>query len=155
MGPYARVDYNLNLCRLQNRLQHMYHGQPYARIDLNPMPEPESTTLSTNKVLWIWTLIRNARANMLCEADVQWVFVMPLFIVSLIFLFRVSLLTLFSIIFPSRSRFPCSPGFERLFQLCSEYPWSSCSEHPLLTLFSISCPSRSRFPCFPCLECLC
>jgi hypothetical protein len=57
------------------RQQHMYHGlgQPYARVDLNPMPE--STTLSTNKELWIWTLIRNARANIviLCQADVQWV----------------------------------------------------------------------------------
>ncbi len=29
----------LTLCRLQSRLQHMYHGQPYARVDLNPMPE--------------------------------------------------------------------------------------------------------------------
>ncbi len=26
MGPYAGVDYNLTLCRLQ----HIYHGQPYA-----------------------------------------------------------------------------------------------------------------------------
>jgi hypothetical protein len=25
--------------RLQSRLQHIYHGQPYARVDLNPMPE--------------------------------------------------------------------------------------------------------------------
>ncbi len=39
MGPYAGVDYNLNLCPLQSRLQHIY-----------PMPEstltlamPEST----------------------------------------------------------------------------------------------------------------
>jgi hypothetical protein len=40
MGPYAGVDYNLTLCRLQSRLQHMYHGQPYARVDLNSMPEP-------------------------------------------------------------------------------------------------------------------
>jgi hypothetical protein len=37
MGPYARVDFNLNLCPLQSRLQHIYHGQPYARVDLNPM----------------------------------------------------------------------------------------------------------------------
>jgi hypothetical protein len=29
MEPYAGVDYNINLRRLQ--LQHIYHGQPYAR----------------------------------------------------------------------------------------------------------------------------
>ena len=39
MGPFARVDYNITLCRLQSRLQYMYHGQPYARVDLNPVPE--------------------------------------------------------------------------------------------------------------------
>jgi hypothetical protein len=39
MGPYAEVDYNLALCPLQNRLQHTYHGQPYVRVYLNPMPE--------------------------------------------------------------------------------------------------------------------
>ncbi len=30
---------NLTLCPLQSRLQYIYHGQPYAIIDLNPMPE--------------------------------------------------------------------------------------------------------------------
>ncbi len=39
MGPSARVDYNLPSCPLQSRLQHIYHGQPYARVDLNPVPE--------------------------------------------------------------------------------------------------------------------
>ncbi len=39
MGPYAGVDYNLNLCPLQSRLQNIYHGQPYARVDLNSVPE--------------------------------------------------------------------------------------------------------------------
>ncbi len=36
MGPYAGVDYNLTLCRLQSRLQKIYHMQPYsyARVDL-------------------------------------------------------------------------------------------------------------------------
>ncbi len=34
MGPYAGVGYNLTLCPLQSRLQHIYHGQPYARVDL-------------------------------------------------------------------------------------------------------------------------
>jgi hypothetical protein len=45
MGPYAEVDYNLTLSTLQIRLQHIYHGigQPYARVDLNPMPESTLT----------------------------------------------------------------------------------------------------------------
>ncbi len=42
---YDGVDYNLTLCRLQSRLQHIYHGQdyamqsrpqPFARVDLIP-----------------------------------------------------------------------------------------------------------------------
>ncbi len=40
IGPCAVYDYNLTLCRRQSRLQHIYHGQPFARVDLNPMPEP-------------------------------------------------------------------------------------------------------------------
>jgi hypothetical protein len=28
--------YNLTLCPLQSRLQHIYHGQPYARVDFIP-----------------------------------------------------------------------------------------------------------------------
>jgi hypothetical protein len=39
MGPNTGVDYYLTLCPLQSRLQHIYHGQPYARVDLNPIPE--------------------------------------------------------------------------------------------------------------------
>jgi hypothetical protein len=55
MGPYAGVDYyNLTLCPLQSRLQHIYHGQPYARVDLNPMPE---STLSPSQGFWIWPLV--------------------------------------------------------------------------------------------------
>ncbi len=40
-GPiiYAVVDCKLTLCRRQNRLQHIYQGQPYARVELNSMPE--------------------------------------------------------------------------------------------------------------------
>ncbi len=40
-GTLCRVDYNITLCPLQSRLQHIYHGQgqPYAKVDLNPMPE--------------------------------------------------------------------------------------------------------------------
>ncbi len=52
MGPY--VDYNLTSCPLQSRLQHIYYGQPYARVDLNPMPE---STLSPTQVLWIWPMV--------------------------------------------------------------------------------------------------
>ncbi len=37
MGPYAGVDYNLNLCPLQGRLQYIYHGQPYARVDFTTL----------------------------------------------------------------------------------------------------------------------
>jgi hypothetical protein len=53
MGPYAGVDHNLTLCPLQSRLQHIYHGQQFAGVDLNPMPE---STLSPSQGLWIWPL---------------------------------------------------------------------------------------------------
>jgi hypothetical protein len=33
MGPYAGVDYNLALCPLQSRLQHIYHGQLYSMLE--------------------------------------------------------------------------------------------------------------------------
>jgi hypothetical protein len=36
MGPYARVYFNLTLCRLQ----HIYYGQPYAIVDF---------------IAWSWT----------------------------------------------------------------------------------------------------
>jgi hypothetical protein len=48
MGPYAGVDYNLALCDSQ----HMYHGQPYAGVDLNPMPK--STLSPSQSGTWIW-----------------------------------------------------------------------------------------------------
>jgi hypothetical protein len=51
MGPYAGASYNLPLCRLLSRLQHIYHGQPYARVDFNPMLE---STLSPSQGLRIW-----------------------------------------------------------------------------------------------------
>jgi hypothetical protein len=50
-GPYAGADYNLILCPIQSRLHHIYHWQPYARIDLNHLPE---STLSSSQGLWIW-----------------------------------------------------------------------------------------------------
>ncbi len=42
----------LTITSLQSRLQYMYHLQPYARVDLNPMPE---STLSPNQGLRIWS----------------------------------------------------------------------------------------------------
>jgi hypothetical protein len=41
-GPYAGTDYNLTLCPLQNRLQHIYHGQhvPESTLTLCPMLYP-------------------------------------------------------------------------------------------------------------------
>jgi hypothetical protein len=58
MGPCAGVDYNLTLCLLQSRLQHIYHGQPYARVDLNPM---SASTLSPDQGLWIWPFLALSR----------------------------------------------------------------------------------------------
>jgi hypothetical protein len=43
----------MTLCQPQSRLQHMYHGQPYARVDLNLLPE---LTLSPSQGLHIWPL---------------------------------------------------------------------------------------------------
>ncbi len=51
MGPYAGVDCNLTLCRLQSRLSTCTKGQPCARVDLNPMPE---STFSPSQGLRIW-----------------------------------------------------------------------------------------------------
>jgi hypothetical protein len=36
---------------LQSRLQCMYHGQFYAKVDRNPVPE---STLFPSQGLWIW-----------------------------------------------------------------------------------------------------
>jgi hypothetical protein len=52
-GHYSGVDYNLTLCTIQSRLQRIYQWQPYAKVDLNPMPE---STLSPTQGLWIWPL---------------------------------------------------------------------------------------------------
>jgi hypothetical protein len=48
---YAEVDYNITLCPLND--SSIYHGQPYARVDLNPVPE---SILSSCQGLWIWPL---------------------------------------------------------------------------------------------------
>jgi hypothetical protein len=37
MGPYAGVGYNLTLCPLHSRLQHIFYlGEPYDRVDFIP-----------------------------------------------------------------------------------------------------------------------
>ncbi len=46
MGPYAVVDYNFTL----SRPEHIYHGQLYARFDLNQMPK---STLSSSQGLGV------------------------------------------------------------------------------------------------------
>jgi hypothetical protein len=39
MRPYAGVDYNLTLCPLQSRLQHICHGKPYDLLSSMPITE--------------------------------------------------------------------------------------------------------------------
>jgi hypothetical protein len=60
MGSYAGVDCNLTLCPLQNRTM---HGQPYATIDLNPMPQ---STLSPSQGLRIWPLQTHVIQRFFC-----------------------------------------------------------------------------------------
>jgi hypothetical protein len=53
MGPYAGVDYNVTLCPLQGRLQHIYNGQPLARVDLTLC---QSRLYPPVRDFWIWPL---------------------------------------------------------------------------------------------------
>jgi hypothetical protein len=48
------IHYNLALCPIQSRLQYIYHGQPYARVNLNLMP---ASTLFPSQGLRIWPLV--------------------------------------------------------------------------------------------------
>ncbi len=62
MGPNGAVDYNLTLCLLQSRLQHIYHWQPYARVNFIP----KSGTLdlaSDNKSLVVANKIMRTRCS--------------------------------------------------------------------------------------------
>jgi hypothetical protein len=59
MGTYAGVDYILSLCPLQSRLQHIYQGQPFARVDLNGryarvdfIPQPGTLDLASDQTVW-------------------------------------------------------------------------------------------------------
>jgi hypothetical protein len=47
-----RMIYDLSVTLIQSRLQHIYHWQPYVRVDLYPMPEP---SLYSSQILRIWT----------------------------------------------------------------------------------------------------
>jgi hypothetical protein len=55
MGPHAGVYYNLTLCPLQSRLQHIYHGH-------DPIPE---LTLSPSKGVWIWPHVYSAAGQLI------------------------------------------------------------------------------------------
>jgi hypothetical protein len=65
------------VCPLQSRLQHIYHGQPFARVDLNPMPE---SNLSRSQGLWIWPLktifsilfLKNNYVFFVCHSFLIW-----------------------------------------------------------------------------------
>ncbi len=49
LGPYAAVAYNLTLCPLESRLQHIYHGQP--------LPESTLTYARVNFGFGLWCVI--------------------------------------------------------------------------------------------------
>jgi hypothetical protein len=51
--PMPELTINSHYVYIQRRLKQIYHGQPYARVDLNPMPE---STLSPGQGLRIWPL---------------------------------------------------------------------------------------------------
>jgi hypothetical protein len=53
--PNAGVDYNLTLCSLKSRLQYNYHEQPFARVDLNPMPRVDVIPPVRDFGFGLWT----------------------------------------------------------------------------------------------------
>ncbi len=71
MEPYVGVEYNLTLGPLQSPLQHIYHGhwQPYARVDLIPVPE---STLSPSQGLRIWLLQMPQTKRMIYMYLAEW-----------------------------------------------------------------------------------
>jgi hypothetical protein len=62
----------MTFCRDYVHSRHIYHGQPYTRVDLNPMPE---STLFPCQGLWIMPLEqdtqRRAYAAVL-NIDIRW-----------------------------------------------------------------------------------
>jgi hypothetical protein len=52
LGPYAGVVCKLTLCPLQSRLQYIYLGQPYARVDIKP--QSGTLDLASGSILSCW-----------------------------------------------------------------------------------------------------
>ncbi len=50
------ITFHSHLCPLQSRLQHTYHGKPYARVDRNPLTK-STFFLFPSQELWIWPQI--------------------------------------------------------------------------------------------------
>ncbi len=64
--PELTIYMYLTLCKLQSRLQHIYHRQTYARVDLNPMPE---STLSPSQGLWIRSQLTHLIKKLVCDSQ--------------------------------------------------------------------------------------
>jgi hypothetical protein len=62
MGPYAGVDYNLTLCPLQSRLQHIYH-YPMPEVDFTPLVRDFGFGLSKFKELNIVVVVRRRECS--------------------------------------------------------------------------------------------
>jgi hypothetical protein len=60
MEPYVGVNHNLTVCRLQSRLKHIYHGQPHARVDLNPILESTLTLCQSQ----LYPLVRDFQCGL-------------------------------------------------------------------------------------------
>jgi|688.fasta_scaffold1868169_1 hypothetical protein len=56
---YAGADYNLALCPLQSRFQHIHHWQPYARVDFNPI----MTFLYCSTSFWFVLVTHEPKTN--------------------------------------------------------------------------------------------
>jgi hypothetical protein len=66
MGSYAGVDYNHTLCPLQIRIQHLYHGKTYARVDFIP----QSGTMNSPQ-LCLLRLIPSPSKRIVCYMMVK------------------------------------------------------------------------------------
>ncbi len=53
---YAGVEYNLTLCPLRSREQNIYRGQPYARVDLNPICQSQHCLPVRDFGFSLWSL---------------------------------------------------------------------------------------------------
>ncbi len=63
--PEFGVDYNLTLCPFQSRLQHIYHGQPYAMSRLNPPVRDFGFSLRFTR--WFLMDLKSIKTMMLCK----------------------------------------------------------------------------------------